>query len=653
MLPYGVMSKGFASPQLRRDHPEPSYLPSVREAMETLTVQPADAPSAELLTPLVSPATLLPARYRSRNNTFEFKSVHPADIDSSENNGWEVQRRGKRSVRVRRPKEHSRLLEDRVWCLLYRMGYKTLNDDRFNIRFTRSNGSAGRKQIDVFACDAEVAFVVECKSREARGRRSLQKDIHETKALQDYIRKSIFSLFKGPLKPKIVWMYATTNIIWSENDVARAVDAGVQIVTENELQYFDSFVKHLGPAARYQILGDMFAGQRISGMGTTKVPAIRSRIGNHKAYYFMTTPRVLLKLAFINHQALNHPDGRPAYQRMISSKRIKDIGEFIIGGGFFPTNLLLNFQSSPRFDLISNKENTHESVKFGWLTLPPLYRSAWIIDGQHRLYGFSKLDDRYLDNAISVIAFDQLNPHKEADLFITINHEQKSVPKSLLVTLLADLRLEDSHPKKRLAALCSAVVRALNSDPSSPLSRRFAVQGLAPEEGQDLTVSEAVNGLVRSGLLGRVTHEALAYGPLAGATDDATIERARVVLNGYFEALRRANEGRWEKGRKAYICVNPGIRAHLTLVGEAVRYLEARKGIYFADLKENEFVALLRDIASPIFEFVRDATDEVVADRFARKFGEGGVREYLYNLCAIVNKAHPNFGSDEFREYLA
>jgi DNA sulfur modification protein DndB len=236
MLLYGVMLKAFASPKLRRNQPERSHLPSVREAMEPLTVEPADAPSAELLTPLVSPATLLPARYRSRNQTLEFRSIHPADVSTSENNGWEVQRRGKKSVRVRRPKEHSRLLEDRVWCLLYRMGYKTLNDDRFNIRFTRSDGSAGRKQIDVFACDAEVAFVVECKSRETRGRRSLQKDLHETKALQDYIRKSIFSLFRGPFKPKIVWMYATTNIIWSENDVARAADADIEIVTENELQ---------------------------------------------------------------------------------------------------------------------------------------------------------------------------------------------------------------------------------------------------------------------------------------------------------------------------------------------------------------------------------------------------------------------------------
>ncbi len=127
----------------------------------------------------------------------------------------------------------------------------------------------------------------------------------------------------------------------------------------------------------------------------------------------------------MNHQALNHPDGKPAYQRMISSTRIRKIGEFIAKGGYFPTNLLINFTDKLKFELLSNKENTDPSLKFGWLTLPAKYRSAWIIDGQHRLYGFSHLDDHFLDQSLFVLAFERMAVEKEADLFITINHEQK------------------------------------------------------------------------------------------------------------------------------------------------------------------------------------------------------------------------------------
>ena len=38
---------------------------------------------------------------------------------------------------------------------------------------------------------------------------------------------------------------------------------------------------------------------------------------------------------------------------------------------------------------IFRKENEVQGVDFGELTIPKTYRSLWIIDGQHRLYGYS------------------------------------------------------------------------------------------------------------------------------------------------------------------------------------------------------------------------------------------------------------------------
>src|SRR5688500_4986145 len=111
-------------------------------------------------------------------------------------------------------------------------------------------------------------------------------------------------------------------------------------------------------------------------------------LGGHKFYSLVTTPRHLLKIAFVIHQVLNHPDGRSAYQRMISPARIDEIYRYIVKGGYFTTNILVNFSEECRFDLLSNKENADPNIKFGWLYLPNKYKSAWIIDGQHRLYGY-------------------------------------------------------------------------------------------------------------------------------------------------------------------------------------------------------------------------------------------------------------------------
>ena len=611
----------------------------------------AEPSEPDLFSPLLEDEKGLSKAYRKRRSPYDYRSAHPADVEDAEAKGWAIQRPGKRATRLRRPKSHDRSLEDRAWCFLYAMGYRVMNAENFNVSFTRTNGSTGKKQIDVYAEDGETALVVECKSRAERGRRSLQKDIQETISLQPYLRAAIDKRFKRKTRPKIVWIYVTNNILWSPPDMERADSGDVKIITENELQYFETFVRHMGPAGKYQILGEFLKGQKIPGLADVKLPAIRGKIGGERYYSFVATPRHLLKIAFINHQALNHPDGRPAYQRMISPSRTKEIAAFIKEGGFFPTNILVNFSDALRFDLISNRENTDPNIKFGWVTLPSRYRTAWIIDCQHRLYGFSGLDERYLDQSLFVLAFENMPVQKEADLFITINHKQKSVPRSLLVSLLADIRMADSDPSTALSALGSAVVRALNTDKTSPLSRRFSTHGIPPERNQNLTISEAVNGLRRSGLIGERVGKTISPGPLCGATDTHTIERAAAVLNAYFEAIRQANPGRWEAGREASIAVNPGIRAHLLVVAEVVRYLSYKKSLDFPLLKPTQFAVHIIAFCAPIFEYIRNASDDAIRGKFSRKFGEGGVKEYSYYLMQILTGTHTDFGTEEFRRW--
>lgn len=408
----------------------------------------------------------------------------------------------------------------------------------------------------------------------------------------------------------------------------------------------------MGPAGKYQILADFLKGQTISGLPNVKVPGIKGKIGGEVFYSFVTTPRTLLKIAFVNHQAFNHPDGRPAYQRMISSSRIREIGNYIKDGGYFPTNIIVNFNNPLRFLPLSNKENTDPNIKFGWIELPKKFRSAWIIDGQHRLYGYSKLDDKYLDQSLFVLSFEKMEAHKEADLFITINHKQKSVPKSLLVSLLADIRLGSDDPKIALTALASAVVRSLYSDNTSPLFRRYSLPGIPPSPSQNLTISETVNGLDRSLLLGKIIHGTIVPGPLCSATDIKTIQRARLILNGYFELIRKGNPRRWELGKPAYICVNPGIRAHLALLNEIVKYLELKKGIDFQVLNEKDFIYHIQKIIKPLVFYIKKSDDNEIANSFARKFGEGGVKEYFYKMCEIVAQEFDDFGSDEFKGFL-
>ena len=618
-------------------------------SIEPLTVTEA---GTNFLHPLVADPKEAASAFRKRKSLNIEQTVHPADVAEEVERGWVIQREGKRAVRLKRPKSHDRWLEDRVWCLFFSMGYPVLNEAGFKITFEREDGSIGRKQVDVYAEDEETVVVIECKSKDQRGRRSLQKDLQETISLQEYFRQSIYKRFEGKPKPKVIWVYATSNILWSVQDIERAEAGGIRIITENEIQYFETFIKHMGPAGRFQVIGEFLKGQKVPGLSNVKLPAIKGRIGGETYYSFVSTPRDLLKIAFINHQALNHPDGRPAYQRMISSSRIKEIGQFIEKGGFFPTNILINFSDSPQFELISNKENTDPNIKFGWITLPSKYRSAWVIDGQHRLYGFSRLDEGFLDQSLFVLAFEKMAVEKEADLFITINHKQKSVPKSLLVSLLADIRMGDADPSTALSALASAIIRSLNTDKTSSLSRRFAIPGVPPEASQNLTISEVVNGIRRSGLVGRISGKNPIPGPLSAETDEKTVERASQVLNTYFEQVRAANPARWEAGRDSFVATNPGIRAHLAVIAEVISYLTHKKSLDFHLMKPTDVAGHVTKFCRPLFDFVGTASDDEIRKLFSRKFGEGGVKEYTYELLKILSNEYPDFGPEEFQRWV-
>lgn len=605
------------------------------------------------LVPLIEDVQQLRSEARQRKEDFDYTSIYPDDEEKWFAKGWELHAPGVSKLKLKRAKTHHALLEDRVWSLFYKLGYPSLSGKNFKVRYNRTDGSVGEKEVDVFAKDDETCLIVECKSREKRGKRNLQTNIHETAQLQKPIANAIRKHFGQSYKLKLIWLYATENIIWSEQDLERAQAENIRVITENELQYFDAFANYLGPAGRHQFLAEFLEGQEIPALENVKIPAVRGSFGPHTFYSFAISARHLLKIAFVNHQALDHPDSRPAYQRMINKGRIKKIGQFIVDGGFFPTNLLVNFSEKCRFDLLANTGNSDDRLKFGWLYLPRKYKSAWIIDGQHRLYGFSNLPEKFLDQTLFIVAFEKLDPKVEADLFITINHEQKSVPKSLLVTLQADLKVGSSDPKEALSALASRLVRTLSHDATSPFFGRFSIPGIPPNDSQNLTVPEVVKGLMASTLIGKLLLKKTVEGFLSAPTHEKTLLRARRVLNGYFRAIMDANADRWTAGRAAHICVNPGLRAHLILLRDILRHLDKKGHVEPHGATEDDLIKAVVHFVEPIITFVRSASDAQVSAKFSKKFGEGGVTEYRFNLCELLVAKHPDFETEGFNAYKA
>lgn len=606
------------------------------------------------LGPLHTDATKLRREAVRRRKLFEEKSIASDVLSAHQAEGWQIDRHLKSGTktRVKREKEVDERTENRFWMILFKMGYPELNDGRkFTIMIERRGAETLRKQIDIFAKDDETVIVAECKAAEKVRKRDLQKDIEEFGNLKGPISNAIRKHYGPDFKPKIIWLFVTENIIWSKPDKERAAGGNIRIITERELRYYSQIAEHLGKSARYQFLAEFLKDQPIPELKGKMVAAMRGKLGGRKFYCFVSTPRSILKISFVNHRSLNDPEGAPSYQRLISRSRLRDIGEFIKKGGYFPNNIIINFTRSVRFDRISEDEQS--GVAYGQLYLPDRYRSAWVIDGQHRLYGFSPIDDIFLDQNIIVVAFETMSTTEEANLFVTINHEQKSVPKHLLDDLEGELKWGSTIPSERIGAIGARLANYLNSDVGDPFYNRITQQGISSTNKTCLTIPAFKDALRRSGLLGRALMNNTNYelGPLCGPTDSDTLDRSRSALNQYFAILRNANMSQWESGREGYLCTNVAVQAYILLLGSLIKYWEANTATDSREMPVEDILLELDEYLTPIREFLEPADETSMSTRFKVPFGSGGPPEYYYRLCYLVKEKYPDFEPEGMQDW--
>lgn len=157
--------------------------------------------------------------------------------------------------------------------------------------------------------------------------------------------------------------------------------------------------------------------------------------------------KTLVQLCEVNRKEEQVQGG---YQRMLSEFRIRAIAGYVVKGNPLPLSLLISFDEG-EYDENSNT-----------LIVPARRNNAWVIDGQHRLFGCLTSD---LNLELPVIAFLKLNVAEQIAQFVTINKEAKGVPSSLYLDLLKDL----PHLEKKLSSKARAadIADSLRSDEKS------------------------------------------------------------------------------------------------------------------------------------------------------------------------------------------
>ena len=235
----------------------------------------------------IEEASALQGLARAKGRTFDTQTVHPLLVEEEIAKGWNVVKRNKRSVQLRMKKLHGDLLEDRVWSLLYRMGFNNLSDKGGGfLEVNPGDSSTPITKIDVVGIDTEIAVGIECKSAETyRKRPEFQEELGKHTLIRQRFANAVNKQYPAPFKRQVALAMFTSNINLSDNDRKRAENENVALFDEHDLEYYEDLISHLGPAAKYQFLADLLPGKSVPGL-EIEIPAIRTKMGAYYCYTF-------------------------------------------------------------------------------------------------------------------------------------------------------------------------------------------------------------------------------------------------------------------------------------------------------------------------------------------------------------------------------
>lgn len=447
--------------------------------------------------------SVLSKKYKAKKVPYFTRTVPLNELEYYLSEGWEEGPSLKYKVKIQKMKPAGVRFEDDIWCMFYNLGFRNLNYDE-KLQIPYGDNPEDKHQLDVVAVGEEAIFVVECKATETIKAASFKKDIADMCLYKEGVTRALRQIYGADKKVKFI--FATRNYTFSEGseDEKRLADNKIFQFTDNTYDYVNSLIKSYKNTVIYQFYGLMFQHERINN-DKIRIPALKGTMGGHNYYMLSIEPAKLLKIGFVLHRTkVNTQITMPTYQRLLVPSRLKGIGEFIDKGGYFPNTVIVNFDSSNKKNKIQFEQAAGGSedtkTKLGYLTIPNAYCIAYIIDGQHRVYGYA--GSKYKDtNTIPVVAFDGLPSDEQLRIFMDINEHQKAVSPSLRLDLNEDLNWDAPQLNSRLKALRSSIIKQLGSGNNSVLARKIAIG----EDTGKLTLAPFDTALSQSSLLPKAT----------------------------------------------------------------------------------------------------------------------------------------------------
>lgn len=619
----------------------------------------SDYQIAELKGKLVDDLSLLGKLYKAKKSDYYLKSVdHSLVSEMVANDGWEEYTApSKTKTKLRKLKDHDRKFEDDIWCQLYELGFRYLSyDEGFILPFGQD--ATQTKQIDVVAINqAEgVVLLVECKSSKKRADPpSLKTEFEGLPLRLDGFKKSIGEIFGKGVKVKYIFATRNLRIDTDGVDIQRLVATKSFFYNDNTYRYVNNLIAKYKGAASYQFLGTLFRGENISSE-RIELPAIEGKMGKRTYYMFSIEPHLLLKMGFILHRTEANESELPNYQRLLIPTRLKGITAFIDAGGYFPNSVIVNFNSNEnklQFEGASRGEDTQS--RFGTLKIQNAYAIAYIIDGQHRLYGYANSDFKE-SNTIPVVAFVNLSPAEQLKIFVDINENQKAVSATLRLTLEEDLFWDSERTDSRLKALRASIIRVLANILNGPLYGKIQIG----EDSALLSSKPFAEALSKSGLLPRAKGNKYVPESVLGSLYDTNnhnhskeMLRARKSVATFLNLCYDYAEANFRdifEREKYFLISNRGTYAYVSLIG-SLNAFETSTGRVNVGTSPQERFEAIKKYLKVLLEKIREMSAEE-ADRLLSMLGSTADTKWLRDFQTKVHSKFEDYYPAELIDWM-
>ena len=319
------------------------------------------------------------------------------------------------------------------------------------------------KQVDVaFGTLSKTYVIVSCTTRnKSTSDGSIEHKINELRSWYQPILEGMKSIDSLKNYSSLRLVLAIKGIAPTERDKNLcASNPKVYLWDEQFFEYYRALQSKIGIYAKYELQRELEIKLDESEFSNLKsIPSLKITIKGGDFYYLSAVdPLELLKITYV---ARRERGDQNFYQRMINEGKIKKIAYQIKKNNLsFYNNIILSSLSEEglEFEELGSKEN----VSFGNLSVNSLLKSLWVVDGQHRLYGYSKVKD-YSELSHSRIPLSIIvskSEREQGDVFISINTNQTILSEDYKWDLYG-VYIKD--PKRNVSALTPKSLNRLNN----------------------------------------------------------------------------------------------------------------------------------------------------------------------------------------------